>query len=102
MELRELCAELTNRDCRRWGLASGAAVELAADREGSLMDHDRLTLDIDCRTCPARGSRCRDCVVTAVLGPSDFGTFEVEALRVLSDRGLIPPLADPRGRKKAG
>lgn len=66
------------------------------------MHHDRQTLDIDCRTCPARGSRCEDCVVSAVLGPSDFGAPEIEALQVLSARGLIPPLADPRGRKKAG
>lgn len=54
-------------------------------------------MHIDCDTCPVRGHACGDCVVTALLGPPEFDHQEGLALIVLAERGLIPPLQDPRG-----
>jgi len=54
---------------------------------------------IDCDTCEVRGNACGDCVVTFLLGsapPATVGveldSAEQEALRVLADSGLVPPL----------
>ena len=69
---------------------------------------------IDCDTCEVRGHACGDCVVTYLLGSVPVGiagidgtdgtdgsaggtgieldTDQQEALRVLADSGLVPPL----------
>jgi hypothetical protein len=50
---------------------------------------------IDCDQCEMRNVACDDCVVTALLGslPGDGVEPETaEALRVLGDSGLVPPL----------
>ena len=50
---------------------------------------------IDCDTCLVRGLACHDCVVTVLLGPPPELTFdddERQALDVLADSGLVPPL----------
>ena len=50
---------------------------------------------IDCDQCEMRDVACDDCVVTALLGTSvaeDLGGETVDALRVLADGGLVPPL----------
>lgn len=50
---------------------------------------------IDCDTCEVRGLACDDCVVTALLGapaPVEVDDGEQEALRVLADTGMVPPL----------
>jgi len=52
---------------------------------------------IDCETCPVRGNSCGDCVVTFMLGPPEVDRQEHQALLLLADRGLVPPIQDPRG-----
>jgi len=50
---------------------------------------------VDCDTCAVRGSACRECVVSVVLGgPVDLqlGICEQRAIDVLSDAGLVPRL----------
>ncbi len=51
---------------------------------------------IDCDRCRVRGAGCGDCVVTFLLGgpPPDARLSEQErqALDVLSEAGLVPPL----------
>ena len=54
-----------------------------------------MSLRIDCDTCLVRGLSCHDCVVTALLGPPPELSLDVEeqqALQVLADSGLVPPL----------
>lgn len=53
-------------------------------------------MQIDCGTCPVKGDACADCVVTVLLGPPELDEREGAALVVLADRGLVPPLRDPR------
>ena len=53
-------------------------------------------MQIDCETCPVRGDACGDCVVTVLLGPPELDEREGAAVLVLAERGLIPPLRDPR------
>jgi hypothetical protein len=53
-------------------------------------------MQIDCDTCPVRGSQCADCVVSVLLGPPELLEQEQQAVALLADRGLIPPLRDPR------
>ena len=53
-------------------------------------------VQIDCDTCPVRGLQCDDCVVSAILGPPELLDLERQAIAVLVDRGLVPPLQDPR------
>lgn len=60
---------------------------------------------IDCDGCAVRGPGCPDCVISVLLGapPQEVELDEVEcqALAVLADGGLVPPLrlmaATPRG-----
>jgi hypothetical protein len=61
---------------------------------------------IDCDGCAVRGPGCPDCVVTVLLGATPHGVeldeVERQALAVLAEGGLVPPLrlvaADtPRG-----
>jgi hypothetical protein len=51
---------------------------------------------IDCETCLAPASACRDCVVTFLLErppvPVDLDTTEEAALENLVEAGLVPPL----------
>ena len=50
---------------------------------------------IDCDQCEMRDVACDDCVVTALLSTStgeELGDKTVDALRVLADGGLVPPL----------
>ncbi len=50
---------------------------------------------IDCDQCAMREtSACDDCVVTVLLGerPVDLGDAHQEAIRHLSDQGLVPKL----------
>lgn len=54
-----------------------------------------MSLRIDCDTCLVRGLACHDCVVSVLLGPPDdlaLDTEERQALEVLADSGLVPPL----------
>ena len=51
---------------------------------------------IDCATCPVRAIACDDCLVSVLLGPPEFDAAASAALVVLADRGLVPPLRDPR------
>ena len=54
-----------------------------------------MSVTIDCDTCLVRGLACHDCVVTVLLGPPpelSFVADEQQALEVLADCGLVPPL----------
>ncbi|MCZ4499604.1 MAG: hypothetical protein JWQ74_2157 [Marmoricola sp.] len=54
-----------------------------------------MSVLIDCDTCLVRGLSCHDCVVTVLLGPPpelSFDHDEQQALAVLADSGLVPPL----------
>lgn len=63
-------------------------------------------MHIDCDCCQMRGLACADCVVSVLLGPvdTDLGGEEQQALGVLAEAGLVPPLrmvaADDRSRPK--
>lgn len=51
---------------------------------------------IDCDQCAMRDIACSDCVVTALQRPRgrrcEIGEPERQALRVLADARLVPPL----------
>jgi hypothetical protein len=52
---------------------------------------------IDCDSCAAAGPACGDCVVSVLLGAPEGPLRRVadehaEALGVLADSGLVPPL----------
>jgi len=49
---------------------------------------------IDCDSCAVRGLECGDCVVTVLLRGSadDLDAREREAIAVLSQAGMLPPL----------
>lgn len=54
-----------------------------------------MSVHIDCDTCLVRGLSCHDCVVTVLLGPPpelSFDSEEQQALAVLAESGLVPPL----------
>jgi hypothetical protein len=54
-----------------------------------------MTVHIDCDACVARGPACEDCVVSVLLGPppeTGFDADQQQALRVLAESGLVPPL----------
>jgi hypothetical protein len=68
----------------------------------------RTLVLIDCDTCEVRGHACGDCVMTYLLGSVpqaadgadgaadrtavELDADEQEALRVLADSGMVPPL----------
>ena len=51
---------------------------------------------IDCDTCAVRGTACRDCVMTVILGnpPVErvWDESEQDAVDALAAAGLVPPL----------
>jgi hypothetical protein len=48
---------------------------------------------IDCDTCAVRDIACQDCVVTFLLSPAhDVSDKTVEAIGLLSSRGIVPPM----------
>ena len=51
---------------------------------------------IDCDSCTMRGPACGDCAITALLGAPprgvDLDLAEREAIDVLAESGLVPPL----------
>ncbi len=52
---------------------------------------------IDCDACTMRGLACSDCVVTVLLGTdsqhrAELDTDERQAIGVLAEAGLVPPL----------
>jgi hypothetical protein len=50
---------------------------------------------IDCDRCEMRNVACDDCVVTFLLAApaaGELGAEEADALAVLADGGLVPPL----------
>ncbi|TDE13433.1 hypothetical protein [Jiangella asiatica] len=51
-------------------------------------------MHIDCDRCEMRGLACTDCVVSVLLGPLDteLGGEERDAIGVLAEAGLVPPL----------
>jgi hypothetical protein len=54
-------------------------------------------MQIDCDSCVVRGPRaCGDCVVTVLLGAPPAGVEldaeDRQALDILADSGLVPPL----------
>ena len=59
---------------------------------------------IDCDTCEVRGPACADCVVSVLLGPPpelELDVTERNALNVLADSGLVPPLRLVRGERRS-
>ena len=63
--------------------------------EGFAKVEAMTSLHVDCDECAARGPGCADCVISILLGPPgemDFETPEVEAMAVLAEAGLVPPL----------
>jgi hypothetical protein len=59
---------------------------------------------IDCDDCAVRGQRCRDCVVSVLLGvPETLLDDERAALEVLAAAGLAPRLRlTPDHRRRPG
>src|SRR5689334_3430316 len=58
-------------------------------------ESEAMSVRVDCDTCLVRGLSCHDCVVTVLLGPPpelSFDNDEQQALAVLADSGLVPPL----------
>ena len=51
---------------------------------------------INCDTCQAKPSACEDCLITAIVDqlgtPITFSEQEKDALAVMAEVGLIPPL----------
>lgn len=48
---------------------------------------------IDCDSCAMRDLACADCVVTHFLGmPAEVSRGEAQALAVLHEAGLVPPV----------
>lgn len=48
---------------------------------------------IDCNSCAMRDIACNNCVVTHFLAqPAEIAGREAEALAVLHDAGLVPPM----------
>jgi hypothetical protein len=59
---------------------------------------------IDCETCRAPDSACRDCVITVLLGqpaPIDLDDTEQAAIGSLARAGLVPPLRLASGSSRA-
>ncbi|PSK99706.1 hypothetical protein CLV30_1179 [Haloactinopolyspora alba] len=51
-------------------------------------------MHIDCDRCEMRGLACSDCFVSVLLGSDGpgLGGDEEQAIGVLADAGLVPPL----------
>lgn len=50
---------------------------------------------VDCDRCEVRGLACDDCVMSVLLGPrprGELGDEERDAVGVLAQSGLVPPL----------
>jgi hypothetical protein len=63
------------------------------DSDGSTAPRPGAPVVIDCDDCAVRGLRCRDCVVSVLLGvPEILLQDECAALEVLADAGLAPRL----------
>ena len=63
------------------------------DSDGSSAPGPGTPVVIDCDDCAVRGLRCRDCVVSVLLGvPEILLQDECAALEVLADAGLAPRL----------
>jgi hypothetical protein len=61
--------------------------------------HDTDPVKIDCDDCTMRGTGCRDCVVSVLLGtPQTLHEDERAALDVLAEAGLAPRLRLVPGR----
>ncbi|NNG18525.1 hypothetical protein HJ590_02845 [Naumannella sp. ID2617S] len=57
------------------------------------------SIEIDCGTCVARPRACKDCVISVLMGVPDdapgrvhLDADEHQALTVLAEQGLVPPL----------
>ncbi len=63
------------------------------------------TVHVDCDSCVARGLACGDCVISVLLGTPDTGvdldTSDQDALAVLAESGLVPPLRLIPGAQRA-
>lgn len=63
---------------------------------------------IDCDTCTVRGAGCADCVVsfltfpTIPVRPVDLDDAEQDALGLLAESGLVPPLRLVRPDARTG
>ena len=62
---------------------------------------------IDCDRCDMRDIACDDCVINVLLGAPpevELADETTQALRVLADGGLVPPLRHRRsgGRRAVG
>jgi hypothetical protein len=57
---------------------------------------EETTMIIDCERCEMRDIACDDCVVTVLLAIPRVGgelhTEETDAIKALSEGGLVPPL----------
>lgn len=63
------------------------------DNNGMTVPGPGAPVVIDCDDCAVRGLRCRDCVVSVLLGvPGILLQDERAALEVLADVGLAPRL----------
>ena len=55
-----------------------------------------LTMKIDCDTCVMREIACTDCVMSVLLNitvkESEISDNQVQAISVLAENGLVPPL----------
>ena len=79
---------------RRTELVGGGWWSRATTFPGRI-EEPEMSVRIDCDTCLVRGLSCHDCVVTVLLGPPpelSFDSEEQQALEVLAESGLVPPL----------
>jgi hypothetical protein len=73
--------------------------------EGGVSSGPGAPMVIDCDDCAVRGLRCRDCVVSVLLGvPETLSDDERAALEVLAEAGMAPRLrlVPIRGGRGAG
>ncbi|BDB42051.1 MULTISPECIES: hypothetical protein [Mycobacterium] len=69
------------------------ALNGAAGSEGAAGPRPGEPVVIDCDDCAVRGSGCRDCVVSVLLGvPETLSYDEQVALEALAEVGLAPRL----------
>ena len=61
----------------------------------SVMEATFRFMIIDCQTCTKREIACADCVVTVlmqILPAGEITHNHAQAISVLSEKGLVPPL----------